>query len=180
MAAYISSITVLTYGLGPVALLCLRRNAPDAERPFLLPGAGIIAPVAFIASNWIIFWAGFTTVSWLFSMIAVGFVVYAVYFHLVARNPASEFGWREISWLLPWFGGMWFLSALGGQGGGLGVLPFGAEIVIIALWSLLVLGLAMRLSLDPDATRKAVEAILSTDPEAGPSPASAPASGGAG
>lgn len=162
MAAYISSITVLTYGLGPIALLCLRRNAPHAERPFLLPGAGLIAPLAFIASNWIIFWAGFSTVSWLFSLIAIGFAAYVVYFHLVARNPAREFGWRQISWLLPWFGGMWILSALGGQGGGLGVLSFPVEIVVIALWSLLVLALAMRLSLDPHETRRAIDGILAT------------------
>ncbi|MDA3919584.1 MAG: hypothetical protein PF501_02705 [Salinisphaera sp.] len=39
MAEYISSVTVLTYGLGPITLLCLRRNAPNAERPFVLRGA---------------------------------------------------------------------------------------------------------------------------------------------
>ncbi len=160
MAAYISSITVLTYGLGPIALLCLRRNAPEAERPFAMPGAWIVAPVAFIASNWIIFWAGFTTVSWLFALIGIGFAVYAVYYHLVAGMPAAEFGWRHVSWLLPWFGGMWILSALGGEGGGLGILSFPVELGVIAGWSLAVLFLAVSMSLDPGETGEAIEQIL--------------------
>src|SRR5690606_1387554 len=52
MVNYITSITVLTYGLGPIVLLVLRRSHPDLPRPFLLRGAGIFAPLAFICSNW--------------------------------------------------------------------------------------------------------------------------------
>ena len=39
MVGYITSITVLTYGLGPVVLIVLRRNCPDMVRPFRLWGA---------------------------------------------------------------------------------------------------------------------------------------------
>lgn len=165
MAAYISSITVLTYGLGPVALLCLRRNAPQARRPFLMPAAWAIAPIAFISSNWIIFWAGFKTNTWLFTIIGIGFLLYAAYYHWIAKMPARDFGWKQISWLLPWFGGMWILSALGGQGGGLGVLSFGTEIGIIAAWSLFVLYLALSLSLNPQQTREAIEDIMKSEVE---------------
>ena len=38
MVSYITSVTVLTYGLGPVALLVLRRNIPDMKRPFRMAG----------------------------------------------------------------------------------------------------------------------------------------------
>jgi amino acid transporter len=34
MVNYITSITVLTYGLGPIVLLVLRRNQPTLQRPF--------------------------------------------------------------------------------------------------------------------------------------------------
>jgi len=165
MAAYISSITVLTYGLGPVALLSLRRNAPDAQRPFVMPGANLIAPIAFIASNWIIYWAGFTTDSWLFAIIAIGFALYAGYYHWGAKLPASDFGWKQISWVFPWFGGLWVLSALGGQGGGLGVLSFGTETGLIAAWSLIVLYLALKFSLDKKQTRESINEILTSDLE---------------
>ena len=44
LVTYITSITVLTYGLGPVVLLVLRRNLPDVVRPFKLKAAGVVAP----------------------------------------------------------------------------------------------------------------------------------------
>ena len=77
MVNYITSITVLTYGLGPIVLLVLRRNQPSLHRPFQLKGAEILAPVAFICSNWIIYWTGFTTNSFLFGLVGAGFVLYA-------------------------------------------------------------------------------------------------------
>ena len=39
----------------------------------------------------------------------LGFVLYALYYHFVAKNPVEDFGWRNIAWLLAWFGGMWLL-----------------------------------------------------------------------
>jgi amino acid transporter len=102
MVDYITSITVMTFGLGPVVLLCLRRSLPELKRPFRLWAAWIIVPFAFICCNWIIYWVGFSTNLFLFSLIFAGFAVYALYYHFVARLPASEFGWRYIAWLLPW------------------------------------------------------------------------------
>ncbi|MGN6668350.1 MAG: APC family permease, partial [Trinickia sp.] len=113
MVNYITSITVLTYGLGPVALLVMRRNLPDTKRPFRMWGAPILAPLAFICSNLIIYWTGFETNTFLFSLVAIGFVIYALYYHLVLRKSPRDFGWRHIAWLLPWFGGIWILSWLG-------------------------------------------------------------------
>lgn len=147
MVNYITSITVLTYGLGPIVLLVLRRSQPDLHRPFRLKGAEILAPVAFVCSNWIIYWTGFETNSFLFGLVAAGFVLYAAYYHLVAKQPAAEFGWRYIAWLLPWFGGMWVLSALSDVGGGYAVLSFWPGVIIVAIWSLIVMVLAMRSAL---------------------------------
>jgi amino acid transporter len=152
MVNYITSITVLTYGLGPVVLLVLRRNRPNLVRPFRLWGAGVLAPAAFVCSNWIIEWTGFRTNSFLFGLVAIGFILYALYYHFLARLPARDFGWQNIGWLLPWFGGMWVLSALGEVGGGAGVLGFWPAVVLVAIWSLVVLGLAQRSALSPQET----------------------------
>lgn len=147
LVGYITSITVLTYGLGPIVLLVLRRNQPDLPRPFRLWGANIIAPLAFVCSNWIIYWTGFTTNSFLFVLLILGFAAYTFYYHAIARKPAAEFGWRYIAWLLPWFGGMWLLSALGNIGGGYGVLGFWPGVGLVAVWSFVVMGLALRTAL---------------------------------
>lgn len=148
MVSYITSVTVLTYGLGPIALLVLRRNLPELKRPFRMAGASVFAPLAFICSNLVIYWTGFRTNSFLFSLVAAGFVAYAVYYHIIARKPASQFGWRQIAWLLPWFGGIWVLSWLGNIGGGRNVIGFGWDIFLVSVWSVIVMLLAMRCALD--------------------------------
>jgi amino acid transporter len=166
MVTYITSITVLTYGLGPVVLLVLRRNQPDLMRAFHLKGANILAPIAFISSNWIIYWTGYETNSFLFLLVAVGFVLYALYYHFVARNPVENFGWRNIGWLVAWFGGMCGLSALGDIGGGYGVLSFWPGVIATAIWSLVVLALALRSSL-PAAETAAMMMRIETEAESG-------------
>ena len=147
MVNYITSITVLTYGLGPIVLLVLRRSQPALPRTFRLRGAEVLAPLAFICSNWIIYWTGFKTNSFLFLLVAVGFILYALYYHFIAKKPAVDFGWRYIAWLLPWFGGMWALSALGDIGGGFGVLAFWPGVAAVAAWSLIIIALALRSAL---------------------------------
>lgn len=147
MVNYVTSITVLTYGLGPIVLLVLRRNQPELRRPFRLWGADILAPLAFICSNWIIYWTGFTVNTFLFLLVGGGFVLYALYYHYIAKKPAEDFGWRYIAWLVPWFGGMWVLSALSDIGGGFAVLNFWVGVIAVAIWSLFVIALALRSAL---------------------------------
>jgi len=144
MVSYITSVTVLTYGLGPIVLLVLRRSQPDIRRPFRLWGAEFLAPAAFVCSNRVIYWTGFKTDSFLLALIAGVFVLYALSYHFVARLPTAEFGWRHIAWLLPWFGGLWVLSTLGDVDGGYGHLSFWPGAVAVAIWSLIVMELGLR------------------------------------
>jgi amino acid transporter len=120
----------------------MRRNQPTLHRPFRLWGAEILAPLAFICSNWVLYWTGFRTDSFLFV-----FVLYALYYHLIARMPAAEFGWRHMAWLAPRFGGMWVISALGDVDGGAGWLTFWPGVIVVAIWSLIVIELALRSAL---------------------------------
>ena len=163
MVNYITSIIVLTYGLGPIALLVLRRNLPALQRPFRMGGASLLAPLAFISSNLVIYWTGFKTTSFLFGLVAIGFVLYALYYHAVLRKPAATFGWTHIWWLAPWFGGMWGLSWLGGPGGGRGVIGFGWDILAVAVWSLIVAMLALRCASSSEETAAMMERMGPAD-----------------
>jgi amino acid transporter len=163
MVDYISDITALTYGLGPIVLLVLRRDQPDLARPFRLIGAGIIAPIAFICCDLIILWSGFTTVTWLFGIVVFIFVLYLAYFYLIAREASADFGWDHIWWLGVWFGGMWILSALSGHDlGGYGLLGFWPAVVLTAVWSLVVIELAKRTALPAVETGRIMARIQET------------------
>ncbi|HVY17937.1 MAG TPA: APC family permease [Rhodopila sp.] len=153
MVDYISDITALTYGLGPIVLLILRRDHADLPRPFRLVAPAIIAPIAFICCDLIILWSGFTTVCWLFGIVLIIFALYLVYFYLIAHEKSSAFGWDHIWWLGAWFGGMWIISALSGHDlGGDGVLGFWPAVAVTAAWSLIVIELAKRSALPSEET----------------------------
>ncbi|HEX3882262.1 MAG TPA: APC family permease [Stellaceae bacterium] len=153
MVDYISDITALTYGLGPIVLLILRRDHPDLQRPFRLAAAGIVAPIAFICCDLIILWSGFATVTWMFTIVLIIFLLYLAYFYLSARERGANFGWGHLWWLGAWFGGMWIVSALSGHDlGGYGVLGFWPAVVLTAGWSLIVIELAKRSSLPAEET----------------------------
>ncbi len=163
MVDYISDITALTYGLGPIVLLVLRRDQPDLVRPFRLIGAGIVAPIAFICCDLIILWSGFVTVTWLFAIVLIIFLLYLAYFYLIARQASTNFGWDHIWWLGVWFGGMWILSAMSGHDlGGYGLLGFWPAVVLTSVWSLVVIELAKRTALPAVETGKIMARIQET------------------
>ncbi|MGA7810050.1 APC family permease [Bradyrhizobium sp.] len=155
MVDYISDITALTYGLGPIVLLILRRDHPDLRRPFRVVAASIVAPIAFICCNLIILWSGFATVTWMFAIVVIIFLLYLAYFYLVAREQSADFGWDHMWWLGTWFGGMWIVSALSGHDlGGYGFLGFWPAVAVTAVWSLVVIELAKRSSLPAEETAR--------------------------
>jgi len=159
LVGYISSITVLTYGLWPIVLMVLRRSQPDADRAFRLKGAEVLAPLAFVASNLVIYWTGFYTDTILFGMLAVGFAIYAFVFHVVQKKSAAEFGWKHIGWLAAWFGGLWVLSALGATGNGFALVGFWTGMALVAIWSLVVIWMALNSALPAEETGALMERI---------------------
>ena len=159
---YASSATVLSYGIGPVVLLAMRKAQPDsALRSFRLPAARVIAPLAFIASNFVMFWAGYAVLSFLLALVAGAFVCYVAY-RLVRRAGFADLAeWRPAAWLLPYFLGMWLICRFGPSSmGGSGLMNVYEGMGAVAVLSLLVLRLALRSKLSDarlsDAYRRAL------------------------
>jgi len=144
LVSAVSLITVLSYSIGPVILLHLRRTLPGAQRPFRLRAAGVIAPIAFIASNWIIYWTGYAVTEWMFGAVFAYIVAYLAWY-FAARRPPKELGWRHGWWVIPYLAGMWAVSYFGPGGvmGGRGEIGFFTGMWIIAGFSLVVLWFAL-------------------------------------
>lgn len=170
LVGYVSDITVLSYGIGPIVLMIMRRRRPEEHRPFRLKGANIIAPLAFIASNWVIFWTGCTTVTFLFGLLGSLFLLYALWYYVVARKPSAEFGWSHAWWVFPYFIGMWVLSYLGPSSLGpqhvslfnvvpLDALSLGWDMLAVAVFSLAVLYMALGSALPREAADRYFEEL---------------------
>ncbi len=162
LVSAVSLITVLSYGIGPIILLHLRKALPDATRPFRLRAAGLIATIAFIASNWIIYWTGYAVTVWMFGAVFAYIIVYLGWY-IATRRPLRELGWREGWWVIPYLVGMWLVSYLGPAGvmGGKGVIGFFTGMWIIAAFSLVILWLALASGQNPQAVRQCAERVKS-------------------
>jgi len=162
---YASSATVLSYGIGCVVLLRLRRVMPTLKRPFRLWAAWLIAPAAFIASNFVMFWAGFGTVNVLFIMLAVILAFYAVrylYLYIEGKEPDEDIG--NAWWLAPYFAGMWLLSYLGPvEMGGTGTFNIYTGMAAVAVFSMIVLFIALGTGVTPARVKAYYTATVKTD-----------------
>lgn len=113
----ITSATVLTYIFGPVTAASLRRTAKDIKRPFRLGGMGIIAPLAFIAGSWIVYWSGWTVDSIIISL-TLGSLV--LYFAFMDRNDQTRAqlkrDWKSGIWVIVYYIFLGVMSRIGSFG----------------------------------------------------------------
>ncbi len=161
LVSAVSLITVLSYSIGPIILLHLRRVLPDAKRPFRLRMTRFVSVIAFIAANWIIYWTGYDVVKWLLSVVLLYVVVYLAWYFLVHRGPVSKLGWEQAWWLIPYFGGLWVISLLGPKGamGGVGDYGFFTGMWLLAALSVVILFLALYCGQSAEAAEQCAREI---------------------
>jgi amino acid transporter len=155
LVGFITSATVLSFASGPLVLAALRKQLPDQERPFRLPGGHVIPILAFWSSNLIIYWSTWP-INWkLFVAVLLGFVLLPIYHWLGNDVPKLDFR-AGASWVLPWLGGLALISYLGDYGG-LGLIGFGSAIPILFVFSVGVYAIALRSRLAPEEVLEHVE-----------------------
>src|SRR5260221_12592255 len=84
------------YAGAPLAQGAFRKVLPDASRPYRMPGAGWLAPAAFILANLIIYWSGFEVLWKLGVPIIIGYLLFLMHF---SDNPhAPKINCRKSAW----------------------------------------------------------------------------------
>jgi len=112
LVEFITSATVLSFGAGPLVLMAMRRQMPDMERKFRLPGGHVIPFLAFFSSNMIVYWAGWDTNYKLYLAIVLGLVLYGANV-VFGRERLPRLDLRSAAFLVPWLGGGCLISYLG-------------------------------------------------------------------
>ncbi|MCL9782479.1 APC family permease [Vibrio sp. S4M6] len=147
MVGFLSSLMSLTYAIAPIALLALRRQMPDIERPFKLPFTPVWSWLAFYIATLMSYWSGWETVSKISIALAIGLVVFFGYHCFSERGRSFKIDWKESTWMWPYFIGLTVLSYVGNFGTGHHLLPFGWDFVIIGIFCAAIMMLAMRFRL---------------------------------
>lgn len=142
MVNFMVSAMVITYAMGPIALLSFRLSLPEKERPFRLPFARVLCLVAFYCCNLFSYWTGWDTISKLAITLLIGLSIFWIaYLRGNIKVKPREF--KSAFWIVPYLIGLVVISYLGSFGG-INFIPFGWDFLIIAVFSIAILQLAVK------------------------------------
>jgi amino acid transporter len=147
LVGFISSATVLAYATAPLSFGALRREVPHHQRPFRLPGGALVAPAAFMVANELILFSGWTVVWKLLVAVLIGAVLLGISFATSPPERRPQIEWRAGIWLLPYLVGLGVVSYLSSFGGPANALPFGWDVLVMAVFGLVVYLVAVRMRL---------------------------------
>ena len=165
LVGLIVSASVLMYGGAPLSLGAFRRRLPDANRPYRLPFATVLSPLAFIIANLIILWAGWDTDWKLGVSILIGYAILVGnrLLHLNPHKPTLD--WRAASWLLPYLvvmGLIVYFSDFGPKGDD-ALITFGWDALVVAVWSLIVYFWAMQVALPKEEIEEMIGEVVAPE-----------------
>jgi amino acid transporter len=148
LVGLITGASVLMYAGAPLSLGAFRGQVPDANRPYRLPWASVLAPVSFVVADLLIYWSGFEVVWKLGIVLVIGYVIIGVAMAFDPERPAIQ--WKSALWLPAWLLGLGIISWLGQFDGGAVLapvntktIPFWWDIVVVAAFSLAIYYWAM-------------------------------------
>jgi amino acid transporter len=131
----ITGASVLMYAGAPLSLGAFRSQVPDADRPYRLPWAAVLAPVAFVVSGLLIYFSGFETVWKLGIVLVIGYVLLGVSMAFDPQRPPLD--WKNAIWLPVWLVGLGLISWQGQYGpGNTNNLPFWWDMLVVAAFCL--------------------------------------------
>ncbi|MDR3491256.1 MAG: APC family permease [Gammaproteobacteria bacterium] len=141
MVSFLVSAMVISYAIGPIALVCLRLQLPNQKRHFRLPFSNVICLLAFYFCNLLSYWTGWETVYKLAIALGIGFIFF-IGAYLRGKLKASALGFKAAGWIIPYLCGLTLISYLG-VFGGKNIITFGWDFLIIAIFSVIILYLAV-------------------------------------
>jgi amino acid transporter len=137
LVGLVTSASVLMYAGAPLSLGAFRRQVPEAERPYRMPAASVIAPIAFIIANLIIYWSGFQVLWKLGIVMVIGYVLIGASMAYDQHRPPLD--WKAAQWLPVYLIGLGIISWQGQYGpDNTGRIGFGWDALIVTAFSLAI------------------------------------------
>jgi amino acid transporter len=166
LVGLITSASVLMYAGAPLSLGVFRRRLPNADRPYRLPAAEVLAPLGFIISGLIILWSSWDTDWKLGIAILIGYLILAIsrVFHLNDKPPHLNV--RAAAWLPVYLVGMGiivYVSSFGPMDDP--ILGDYLGIVVTAVFSLAIYYWAMVVALSAEEIEEMISEVVLPEEE---------------
>jgi amino acid transporter len=137
LVGLVTSASVLMYAGAPLALGAFRKQMPDLPRPYRMPAAAVISPLAFIIASMIIYWSGFLIVWKLGIAVVLGYLL--ILMHMADNPDAPKLDWKRSIWIFAYLLGMGIISWQGQFGpDNTFRIPFWYDMLIVAVFSLVI------------------------------------------
>ena len=141
--------SVLMYAGAPLSVGAFRGQVPDANRPYRMPAAAVLAPVSFVIADLLIYWSGWLVVWKLGIVLVIGYVLIGISMAFDPQRPPLD--WKSAVWLPVWLIGLGIVTWQGQYGpGNTGRIPFWWDMLIVAAFSVVIYYWAMRTKLPRD------------------------------
>ncbi len=159
LVGLVTSASVLMYAGAPLSLGSFRRKLPDAQRPYRIPAAWLMSPLAFCICSMLIYWSGFVVVWKLGVCLVIGYILVGICMAFDQQRPPLD--WKSAQWLLPYLIGMGIISwqgqfPLAGTGGAPPIntfrIPFWWDMLIVIVFSLVIYYWALYTALPREET----------------------------
>ncbi len=144
LVAFLSSASILSYGIGPICLLAMRKLQPTRHRPFRLMASNFICHIAFYVCNLMLYWCGFSVIWKLNIALLLGLMIDLFY-----HRDHKTINHRPLIWFLSYMSLMTLISGLGVFGGGYGLLAFPVDMILLLPISVIMLHLSQTFATAP-------------------------------
>lgn len=149
---------VVAYGAGPIALLALRKQAPQLNRPFALSWPVLQSFVTFYICNLLSYWTGWDIVWRLAIAATLGLALLFGYRCYCRGKPLPELHAHHALWFIPYMLGIVVIS-YAGNFGGKGWLSFGWDFAVIAGFTALMQWIAYSNRLTQAESERQLQAL---------------------
>ncbi len=169
LVGLITGASVLMYAGAPLSLGAFRGQVPEANRPYRMPWAMVLAPAAFVVADLLIYWSGFEVVWKLGVVLVIGYVL--IGFSMIFDKHRPPLDWKSAVWLPVWLIGLGVISWQGQYSGGAVAapvntnnIPFWWDMVVVAGFSLAIYYWAQFTKLPKDEMVKLVSMQSGVEP----------------
>jgi amino acid transporter len=137
LVGLVTLASLLMYAGAPLSLGAFRRQVPEAPRPYRIPGGSVMAPLAFVMANLLIYWGGFETVWKLGVCVVIGYVLIGICMAFDKQRPPLD--WKSSQWLPVYLIGIGIISWQGQFGpDNTFRIPFWWDLLIVTVFSLVI------------------------------------------
>lgn len=143
MSAFLVAVMMVSYTVGPISLILLRKQLPNYTRPFRLRCGMLVAFIGFYVCTAGVYWAGLSSILKLLLLLVVGLSLY-LFFCKVIKKSQKSLDAKNSLWLICYLLGLGIFSYVGNYGGK-GLIPLYWDLLYLLGFSGFIFILAIKL-----------------------------------